>query len=76
MTYSDEASFWALHLPRMQGVGYMPPNEPEPESEQPEPDVAEMSIEEFAQYRAEHGIDSSDIFGVHPWRRPTPTNKE
>ena len=62
---SDEMSFWSSHL----NPGDIP--DPEPAAEQPEPDIAEMSLQEFAANREHLGIrDRGDIFGVKPWRRP------
>jgi len=75
MTISDEMDFWSMHLPKLRGVGYQPPPEPAPVAAPvaaSEPDVSGMSMAEFAQYRAEHGIDSSEFIGVRPWRRPAP----
>ncbi len=70
LTNSDEIGFWEMHLPKLRGVGYQPPPEPAPVAE---PDVSAMSMADYALYRAEHGIDSSEFIGVRPWRRPTPT---
>ena len=78
MTNSDELDFWALHIPHLRGVGYEPDPEPAP-APVAEPDLTgmSMSMEEFAKYRAKHGIDSSDFIGVRPWRyRHLPTNNE
>ncbi len=68
LTVSDELGFWELHLPRP--LGYQPPPEPEPAPVR-EPDVAEMSVAEYAQNRERLGIpDTGDIVGTRPWRRP------
>lgn len=68
---SDELQFWADHLLNPRDI-------PDPdEAIEPEPDVAAMSLEDFAQNRSRLGLpDSSDIFGVKPWRRPQPSMNE
>ena len=42
-----------------------------------EPDISAMSVQEFAQYRAEHGLNTGDFLGVPKWSyRHLPTNNE
>lgn len=64
-TYSDELQFWADHL----NLADIP--DPEPMSE-PEPDVASMSLEQFAANRERLGLgNTGDFLGIRQWRRPT-----
>lgn len=80
MTVSDQLDFWELHLPKLRGVGIQAAPEPAPvpvPTPPAEPNVAAMSMQEFAQYRAERGLDSSDFVGVAAWHYrhlPNPTD--
>ena len=80
MSTSDEIGFWETHMPRLRGVGLQAAPEPAPvpvPTPPAEPDVAAMSMQEFAQYRAERGLDSSDFVGVAAWHYrhlPNPTD--
>ncbi len=79
MSTSDEIGFWETHMPRLRGVGLQAAPEPAPApvpTPLAEPDVSNMSMAEFASFRAERGLDSSDFVGVAPWRYrhlPQPT---
>lgn len=70
LTVSDQLSFWADHLPDMQGIGIQLPRKPAP-APVPEsgPDIGAMSMSDFAAYRADHGLDTGDFIGVKPWSR-------
>jgi hypothetical protein len=86
ITFSDEAAwlehigqsdFWDRHAGRMRPLGIQAPPAPAPAPvPEPEPNVVAMSVAEFAQYRREIGLDSSDFIGVQPWsyrHLPQPT---
>ena len=76
LSVSQELDFWEKHLPQLRGVGFMPDSNPEPEPIT-EPDVSDLSMEEFAANRERFGLgNTGDFIGVRQWRRPEQPTKE